>query len=85
VLCPVDGSLEQSLFLDLLLDGRLGALVVTAAHGQDAALAELARTGRAIVAVDVERPAPGMVASTLAGAARAVLTTLGIAQPALSR
>jgi phosphate/phosphite/phosphonate ABC transporter binding protein len=85
VLCPVEGSLDQSLFPDLLLDGRLGALVVTAAHGGDAALAELARTGRAIIAVDVERAAPGMVATTAAGAARAVLTTLGIAQPALSR
>ena len=42
-------------------------------------LAELARTGRAIIAVEVERPAPGMVATTAAGAARAVLTTLGIA------
>jgi hypothetical protein len=59
--------------------------VVTAAHADDAALAELARTGRAIIAVDVERPAPGMVSATQAGAGRTVLATLGIAQPALSR
>jgi phosphonate transport system substrate-binding protein len=78
VLCPVDGPLEAGLFLDLLLDGRLGALIVTAAHADDPALAEVARTGRAVVAVDVERPAPGMVATTRAVAARAVLAALGI-------
>lgn len=85
VLCPVEGPLEESSFTDLLLDGRLGALVVTAAHADDTALGELARTGRAIVGVDVDRPAPGMVSTTQAGAGRAVLATLGIAQPALSR
>lgn len=81
VLCPVEGSLGESLFLDLLLDGRLGALVVTAAHGDDPALAEVARTGRAIVAVDVERPAPGMVATTVERAAVAVLAAVGVSQP----
>ena len=70
--------LGESLFLDLLLDGRFGALIVTAAHGADPALAEVARTGRAVVAVDVERPAPGMVATTRTGAGRAVLSALGL-------
>ena len=78
VLCPVSGPLDQTLFLDLLQDGRLGALVVTAEHGHDSALAEVARTGRAVVGVDVERPTPGMVAATRASAARAVLAALGI-------
>jgi phosphonate transport system substrate-binding protein len=78
VLCPVDGPLDESLFLDLLLDGRLGALIVTASHGADPALAEVARTGRAVVAVDVEQAAPGMVATTRDGAARAVLSALGL-------
>src|SRR4051794_36431740 len=59
VLCPVDGRLDESQFVDLLLDGRLGALIVTAVHADDPALAEVARTGRAVIAVDVERPAPG--------------------------
>jgi hypothetical protein len=79
VLCPVDGPLSEGPFLDLLLDGRLGALLVTAPYADDPALAEVARTGRAVVAVDVERAAPGMVASTRGGAARAVLAALGIA------
>src|SRR5262249_13520430 len=86
VLCPVDGPLAESLFLDLLLDGRLGALIVTAGHADDPALVEVARTGRAVVAVDVERAAPGMVVTTRAGAGRAVLGALGLAPaaPALS-
>lgn len=79
VLCPVDGPLGDGPFLDLLLDGRLGALLVTAARADDPALAEVARTGRAVVAVDVERAAPGMVATTRAGAGRAVLGALGLA------
>jgi phosphate/phosphite/phosphonate ABC transporter binding protein len=85
VLCPVDGPLGDSPFLDLLLDGRLGALIVTASHADDPALAEVARTGRAVVAVDVERAAPGMVATTRTGAGRAVLAALGIGPAALSR
>jgi phosphonate transport system substrate-binding protein len=85
VLCPVDGLLGDSPFVDLLLDGRLGALIVTASHADDPALAEVTRTGRAVVAVDVERAAPGMVATTRAGAGRAVLAALGIGPPALSR
>src|SRR5688572_24356895 len=80
VLCPVDGALGDGPFLDLLLDGRLGALIVTASHADDPALAEVARTGRAIVAVDVERAAPGMVLTTRSGAGRAVLAALGITQ-----
>ena len=79
VLCPVEGPLSDSLFLDLLLDGRLGALVVTAAYADDPALADVARTGRAVVAVDVDRPAPGMVPASRDDAARAVLAALGIA------
>jgi phosphate/phosphite/phosphonate ABC transporter binding protein len=78
VLCPVDGPLAGTPFLDLLQDGRLGALVVTAEHGTDPALADVARTGRAIVGVDVQRPAPGMVSASSTSAARAVLSVLGI-------
>jgi phosphate/phosphite/phosphonate ABC transporter binding protein len=85
VLCPVDGRLGESPFLDLLLDGRLGALIVTASHADDPALAEVARTGRAVVAVDVERAAPGMVATSRAGAGRAVLAALGIGPTVAAR
>jgi phosphonate transport system substrate-binding protein len=85
VLCPVDGPLAASLFLDLLLDGRLGALIVTTAHADDPALADVARTGRAVVAVDVERAAPGMVVTTRAAAGRAVLGALGIGPATVAR
>jgi phosphonate transport system substrate-binding protein len=81
VLCPIGGSLGESLFLDLLLDGRLGALVVTATHGDDPSLVEIARTGRAVVAVDVERAAPGMIAAHRDDAASAVLAALGLKRP----
>ena len=76
VLCPVDGPQRDGPFLDLLLDGRLGAPIVSGAHAEDPALAEVARTGRAMVAVDVERAAPGMVATSMTDAARAVLAVL---------
>ena len=85
VLCPVDGPLVDSLFLDLLLDGRLGALVVTAAHSDDPSLAEIVRTGRAVVAVDVERAVPGMMVTRSDDAAGAVLATLGLGRPATPR
>jgi hypothetical protein len=71
VLCPVDGPLGDSLFLELLLDGRLGALVVTATHSADPALADITRTGHAVVAVDDGPAAPGMI-----------LAALGIGRPA---
>jgi len=83
VLCPVDGPLAETLFLDLLLDGRFGALVVTGAHGADPALVDVTRTGRAVVAVDVAQAAPGMVVATREGAARALLAALGIAPLAI--
>jgi hypothetical protein len=84
VLCPVDGPLRDGPFLDLLLDGRLGALIVAGAYAEDPALAEVARTGRAVVAVDAERVAPGMVATSRVGAARAVLSAIGLAPAAVA-
>jgi phosphate/phosphite/phosphonate ABC transporter binding protein len=85
VLCPVDGRLGESHFLDLLLDGRFGALIVTASYADDPSLAEVARTGRAVVAVDVERAAPGMVATSRMAAGRAVLAALGMAPASAGR
>jgi len=58
---------------------------VTAAYADDPALAEVARTGRAVVAVDVERAAPGMVVTTRDAAGRAVLAALGIGPATGSR
>src|SRR5947207_2349136 len=48
VICPVDGPLGGSLYLDMLLDDRLGAFVVTATHAADPALVEAARSGRIV-------------------------------------
>ncbi len=78
VLCPIDGSLEGSLFLDLLLDGRLGALVVSGAQAQDQALARMVRTGRTVIAVDVAQAAPGVTVAHRSEAAQAVLAGLGL-------
>lgn len=84
VLCPVAGSLSEGPFLDLLQDGRLGALVVTAGHAFDPDLARLARTGRVVIVVGGHAVAsPGMVVTTAQDAPRAVLTAVGIA-PALA-
>lgn len=61
VLCPAGRSVAASPYAELLMDGRLGALIVTAAHAADPALAETARTGRTIVALETVAPAPGMI------------------------
>jgi phosphonate transport system substrate-binding protein len=78
VLCPVVDRLRDSPFLDLLQDGRLGVLVVTAAHADDPSLARLARTGRAVVVVGAEVATPGMVVAAPRDAPRAVLSVLGL-------
>lgn len=77
VLCPVVGPVGESLFLDLLLDGRLGALVVTAAHLGEPALAEVARTGHAVVAVGVAGAPAGVAVAAAGEEARTVLSALG--------
>ena len=85
VLCPVEGPLSGNLYLELLQDNRLGALVVTASHADDAALAEVARTGRLVFAVDVERAAPGVIPAQVSDAARTVLVALGVTLRAPAR
>jgi DNA-binding LacI/PurR family transcriptional regulator len=78
VLCPIGESLRDSPFLDLLRDGRLGALVVTGEDAADPALMEIARTGRAVVAVEAPDAAPGMVRTDVRGAAQAILGALSM-------
>ena len=78
VLCPIGETLQDSPVLELLLDGRLGALVVTGADAADPALAAIARTGRAVVAVDAPGAAPGMVRADRRGAAQAVLGAIRV-------
>ena len=77
VLCPVVGPVGESLFLELLLDGRLGALVVTAAHLDEPALAEVARTGHAVVAVGASHAPAGVAIAGAGEEARTVLSALG--------
>lgn len=77
VLCPVDATPEKSPFLELLRDGRLGALLVTAAHAHDPSLIDVARTGRAVIAVDVGGTTPGMIQAGHGEVARVVLGALG--------
>jgi phosphonate transport system substrate-binding protein len=77
VLCPAGASLRDDPFLDLLQEGRLGALIVTADHAADPALAQLARTGRAVIVVGADPVAPGMVSVAPDEAAGAVLGALG--------
>lgn len=79
VFCPVDGSLADSLYIDLLLDGRLGALVVTAAHAADPALARVARTGRAIFAIAADKAAPGVARADGRNGAQTIMAALGMA------
>lgn len=81
VLCPVAGPLGASLVLDLVRDGRLGALVVTSEHVGDPDLAEIARTGRAVVAVGVAGASPGVIVTSPTTAAEVVLGALNLAPP----
>jgi hypothetical protein len=80
VLCPVGGPLRESPFLDLLQEGRLGALIVTSRYATDPDLAQLARTGRAVIAIGAgaDTAAPGMLVVNADDAAGAVLGAVGI-------
>ncbi|GIW07286.1 MAG: hypothetical protein KatS3mg060_2091 [Dehalococcoidia bacterium] len=51
VLCPLDGPVAESAFLDLLFDGRLGALVCPPPLHDDPGLQEAIRTERIVLAV----------------------------------
>jgi len=76
LLCPVDGPLDETPYLDLVLDGSLGVLVVTAHHAHDPALAEVARTGRVSVGIGVRQGPLGMVTVTPDQAARTIMAAL---------
>jgi phosphonate transport system substrate-binding protein len=52
VLCPVDGPLGDSPYLELLMDGRLGALIVSAVQAEEPEVVRVARTGRIVVPLD---------------------------------
>lgn len=80
VLCPTGGSAGMGIALDMLRDGRLGALVVTDDAAAHPDLVDVARTGRVVVAVGTDRPsaALGLVHSTVSRASEAVLGALGV-------
>jgi LacI family transcriptional regulator len=54
VLCPVDGRLSESPYLELLMDGRFGALVVSPRHASEPEVVRVARTGRLVICVDAD-------------------------------
>jgi len=61
VLCPVDGVLGESAYLELLRDGRFGALVVDGAQAVEPAVIRVARTGRVVIAIDPTQDPPACI------------------------
>ncbi len=80
VLCPAGSAAGMSIALDMLQDGRLGALVVTDETAAHRDLVDVARTGRVIIAVgsNLTSTAPGIVHATASRATETVLGTLGV-------
>jgi hypothetical protein len=58
VLCPVDGPLADSPYLELLLDGRLCAMIVPGPHALEPAVVRIARTGRIVIGLDLLADSP---------------------------
>jgi phosphonate transport system substrate-binding protein len=52
VVCPVEGVLGSTPYLALLMDGRLGALIVSPTQAEEADVARVARTGRIVVPLE---------------------------------
>jgi phosphonate transport system substrate-binding protein len=51
VICPIDGAFDESIYLGLLRDRRLGALIVPDDAARDESFAALARQGYVIIAL----------------------------------
>jgi hypothetical protein len=81
VLCPVPGLLAESPFLGIARDKRLGALIAGRGHIGDLDLVDLARTGYAVVAIDVTDPPMGMVAAAFDDAVPIILRSIGWGEP----
>jgi phosphate/phosphite/phosphonate ABC transporter binding protein len=77
VLCPVDGRLSASPYLELLMDGRFGALVVRAEHAVEAEVVRVARTGRTLIAVDYSAADPSLITTSWSGLVAAVVRCVG--------
>ena len=78
VVCPVGPELAGDPVVELVRTRRVGALLVTAAHLTDPDLIALARTGFAVIAIDVAEVPPGVIGTPLADVTRSVVATLGI-------
>jgi phosphonate transport system substrate-binding protein len=64
VLCPIDGSLGESAYLELLRDGRFGALVVGRAQALEPAVVQVASTGRVVIGYDLAVETPACIIRT---------------------
>ena len=78
VLCPVDRVLSASPYLELLMHGRPGALVVTDGHAAEPELIRVARTGRVVIALSSPPTDPSIIqtapAQLVAAITRSVAT-----------
>jgi hypothetical protein len=77
VLCPVDGRLSASPYLELLMDGRFGALVVDAEHAMEAEVLRVARTGRVVIGVDCSGSEPALISTPLSALVATVVRCIG--------
>jgi hypothetical protein len=77
VLCPVDGRLSASPYLELLMDGRFGALVVEAEHAAEPEVVRVARTGRVVICVDCEPSEPSIIRTPGAALVAAIVRCVG--------
>ena len=77
VLCPVDGRLSASPYLELLMDGRFGALVVDAEHADEPEVVRVARTGRVVIGVDTSVAEPALIRTPLSALVATVVRCVG--------
>jgi len=79
VLSPIDDGADvaRNAFVELLLEGRMGALLVTERQALTPTLASVVRSGHLVAAVGVAAPPAGMHATTFDDAADVILRAPG--------
>jgi hypothetical protein len=85
VLCPVDGRLSSSPYLELLMDGRFGALVISAEHAAEPEVVRVARTGRVVVAVDCKSAEPSLISTPWSALVATIVRCVGSVELARQR
>lgn len=80
VLCPVEGAVADTPFPDLLLDGRLGALICPPPFHEDPGLQEAIRTDRLVVAVGDPPSASSALVRSVDDAVAMLVDRLGTAK-----